>query len=165
MITRLGSYLSPEPLLQEPGFVGAVAADGQAMPTFAYARNNPLMYVDPDGLHPGHPKPNNLPATPPDFCRLNPGSCPHTTPGGTNWDPGSFKPRHKVCEIVPSACKESKDCPNQQSAGPFLKCAAVAMTIYGLAIKQGMSPEKARVLAETAFWTCMENNPIPAGSP
>ena len=43
-------YLSPEPLLQNPGDVTGRAEDGQSMPTYAYASNNPLSNIDPDGL-------------------------------------------------------------------------------------------------------------------
>lgn len=43
-------YLSPEPLLQSPGYVRTMAARGMQVPTYAYAENNPLMYVDIDGL-------------------------------------------------------------------------------------------------------------------
>lgn len=45
-----GRYLSPEPMLQEPQWVRDEAQDGFSTPTYAYARNNPLRYVDPTGL-------------------------------------------------------------------------------------------------------------------
>lgn len=46
----LGSYLSPEPLLQSPGYMTTMASRGMQVPTYAYAANNPLRYVDRDGL-------------------------------------------------------------------------------------------------------------------
>ncbi|MEQ1737735.1 MAG: RHS repeat-associated core domain-containing protein, partial [Rhodoglobus sp.] len=48
----LGSrYLSPEPLLQRPGWVKREAEQGYATPTYAYARNNPVRHTDPTGLN------------------------------------------------------------------------------------------------------------------
>ncbi len=47
---RLGRYLSPEPLLQQPDYVRLMAQSGMSVPTYAYAANNPLKYSDPDGL-------------------------------------------------------------------------------------------------------------------
>lgn len=44
----MGRYLSPEPMLQEPGWVLAEASGGYAVPTYAYARNNPLAYTIED---------------------------------------------------------------------------------------------------------------------
>ena len=46
----LWRYLSPEPLLQEQMYVKGMAQQGMAVPTYAYAFNNPLSYVDPTGL-------------------------------------------------------------------------------------------------------------------
>lgn len=48
-----GRYLSPEPLLQSPAFVRRMARRGMSVPTYAYAANNPLRYVDSTGLAPG----------------------------------------------------------------------------------------------------------------
>jgi hypothetical protein len=46
-------YLSPEPLLQDPHFTLFGALQGRSYPTYAYALNNPLRYVDASGLDPG----------------------------------------------------------------------------------------------------------------
>lgn len=48
--SQAGSYLSPEPMLQSPTFTTSMAARGMQVPTYAYAANNPLRYVDPNGL-------------------------------------------------------------------------------------------------------------------
>ena len=45
------SYLSPEPLLQDPKWVRDEASDGFSAPTYSYARNNPVKYIDPTGLY------------------------------------------------------------------------------------------------------------------
>jgi RHS repeat-associated protein len=45
----IGRYLSPEPLLQDPKFVGLMAKRGQSMPTYSYANNNPVSKYDPNG--------------------------------------------------------------------------------------------------------------------
>jgi hypothetical protein len=48
----LVSYLSPEPLLQSPKWVRSELVGGHQVPTYAYARNNPVAYVDPTGNGP-----------------------------------------------------------------------------------------------------------------
>jgi RHS repeat-associated protein len=46
-----GSWLSPEPMLQDPSWVKGEAQEGFSAPIYAYARNNPLRYIDPTGLY------------------------------------------------------------------------------------------------------------------
>jgi hypothetical protein len=46
-------YLSPEPLLEDPLYILGEHLSGFTTPTYGYARNNPLAYLDPDGLNPG----------------------------------------------------------------------------------------------------------------
>lgn len=45
-----GSYLSPEPLLQDPTWVASQLRSGQQVPTYSYALNNPIAHIDPNGL-------------------------------------------------------------------------------------------------------------------
>ncbi len=44
-----GRYLSPEPMLQSPVAVKAMAMRGMSMPAYAYANNNPIKNTDPTG--------------------------------------------------------------------------------------------------------------------
>ena len=46
---KQGRYLFPEPMLEEQGYVAAMASHGMLAPTYAYAANSPLMFADPDG--------------------------------------------------------------------------------------------------------------------
>jgi RHS repeat-associated protein len=46
----IGRYLQPEPMLVNPRFVVGMARRGFGAPAYAYAVNNPVNYVDPDGL-------------------------------------------------------------------------------------------------------------------
>ena len=43
-------YLQPEPLLQDPMYLQGTAVQGQSVPAYAYAFNNPIDVVDEDGL-------------------------------------------------------------------------------------------------------------------
>jgi RHS repeat-associated protein len=47
--STIGSWLSPEPLSRSPGYVAGMAQTGMGVPTYSYAANTPLRYVDPDG--------------------------------------------------------------------------------------------------------------------
>lgn len=46
-----GNYLSPEPLLQNPNWVRRELKSGHQVPSYAYARNNPIAYTDVTGLY------------------------------------------------------------------------------------------------------------------
>ena len=44
-------YLQPEPLLQRPNYVQAMARQGYSSNPYAYALNNPIQSTDPSGLY------------------------------------------------------------------------------------------------------------------
>ena len=46
----IGRFLEPEPMLQDPRYVAAVAHAGYSVPAYGYALNNPLAWKDPNGL-------------------------------------------------------------------------------------------------------------------
>ncbi|WP_141257525.1 MULTISPECIES: RHS repeat-associated core domain-containing protein [unclassified Myxococcus] len=46
----IGRYLQPEPMLQSPRYVRAMAWRGRSVGAYAYALNNPLHFVDRNGL-------------------------------------------------------------------------------------------------------------------
>jgi RHS repeat-associated protein len=48
-----GRWVSPEPLLKNPAWVVSQAAWGMHVSAYAYALNNPIANVDPNGLSPG----------------------------------------------------------------------------------------------------------------
>jgi hypothetical protein len=50
-------YLQPEPALQNPFFVKVQARMGHSLPTYSYALNNPIAFVDSDGFTPTYPPP------------------------------------------------------------------------------------------------------------
>src|SRR5262249_6230660 len=77
-----GRYLGPEPLLNDTEYAADMATDGQSVTAYAYAFNNPLHYVDTDGLS------STIPMDSPDdwvmlplagvfvlWCALNPEAC------------------------------------------------------------------------------------------
>lgn len=43
-------YLSPEPMVQSPDYLARMAQNGYSVSTYAYALDNPLGYLDRDGL-------------------------------------------------------------------------------------------------------------------
>ncbi len=46
----LAGYLSPDPLLLAPGYLYAQSAIGRTVHAYSYATNNPLNFLDPNGL-------------------------------------------------------------------------------------------------------------------
>lgn len=59
-MNRVGRYLSPEPMLQEPGFAAYRATQGLNTPAYAYANNNPLSRTDSTGLFDTPSSPSSL---------------------------------------------------------------------------------------------------------
>ncbi len=47
----VGRYLSSEPMLQSPRYVKLMASKGLSVPSYSYAANNPLRFVDRNGLY------------------------------------------------------------------------------------------------------------------
>ncbi|MBI4934259.1 MAG: RHS domain-containing protein [Actinobacteria bacterium] len=53
-----GRYLAQEPLTRAPMYLRQMAESGYGVPAYAYALNNPVRYVDLNGLDPGVPYPD-----------------------------------------------------------------------------------------------------------
>ena len=51
----LGRYLSSEPLAKSPGYMAAMGGAGMSVPSYSYALNDPLRFIDSSGLAPGDP--------------------------------------------------------------------------------------------------------------
>jgi RHS repeat-associated protein len=47
-----GRYLQPEPMTMKPSYLAAMMAAGSSIPTYSYALNNPLHFIDRDGNNP-----------------------------------------------------------------------------------------------------------------
>jgi RHS repeat-associated protein len=79
-----GRYLQPEPLLMTPSSAARYARGGRTLPAYAYALNNPVSVVDPDGqdaLDGSGSKSGKLQCT---SCPgLDPKDSPRTPPAGT----------------------------------------------------------------------------------
>lgn len=93
------SYLSPEPLLQNPEWLKAKVELGQQVPAYGYAANNPIGNTDEDGLQPRPSGPNTA-----SFCSLNPGACAPRPPSQPSF-----------CTLNPGACPSPKQ---PDSCGP-----------------------------------------------
>ena len=152
-----GRYLSPEPLLQPrnladdpelltlpaplrqaisqmssgPGFAAAQAKLGRSVPAYAYALNNPLAFVDPDGLA----------ATREDFCRET-GQC----------IPDYCVQNPEVCNSPPpNKCEDPK-------AQGIITCPGKCSIYGGLAYLacKAAGGEKCALFAYKVFTGCMK---------
>lgn len=117
-------YLSPDPILQNPKAVRMSVMQGQSLPTYSYALNNPMRYTDPNGLWPFPWQPGKLCVS--SSCRPNQtNACrdlPETSPKAG--DPGELKmlPSPGTCSDsdavytdtgvlkIPNSCKCTVNC-------------------------------------------------------
>ncbi len=76
-----GSYLSPEPLLQDPNWLKEELQAGYQVPAYGYAANNPVTNGDPTGLWRTYQPPAGAGIQP----QGQPGSTPQPPP--YNWNP------------------------------------------------------------------------------
>jgi len=167
------SYLQPEPLLQPrtsvsdmdwmalparlrqeilrqssgPGYVSSLAKQGKSAPTYAYAFNNPLSFIDPDGnagtKEQFCSETGSCPL--PDFCAQNPQLC--NGPPGPGPGPGGGGGGGLSCEDPKT--QGIITCPG--------KCAVYGGLAY-LSCKAA-GGEKCALFAYKVYMGCMEGCP------
>lgn len=137
-------WLTPEPLLREPLHVLGEHLSAHATPTYAYARNSPIAYVDPDGLDP-----------------LRPPSGPNSPPGNYH---GPLPLPEYPSQTPPSGPQLPEYKPPGTPAGPGAQasfpvcsggCAVVAGGTFALCMAQKQNRTLCRRFMAVAWTTCM----------
>ena len=140
----IGRYLSPEPLLQEPTWVASELQEGHQVPAYSYARNNPVAYIDPDGLDP-----------------LRPPSGPNSPPGNyhgplplPNFPSQTPPPGPQLPEYSPPP---SPPGPGASGSVPgcTAACSASAAAVFALCMAQKQNLTLCRKVFYTSWTVCM----------
>jgi hypothetical protein len=150
-------------MLQKPLWVKQQGNDGFSVPTYAYARNNPIRYVDVDGNNPAVAVPvagagvglaaAALAASL--WCKANQEACIKLIRDMLDWDnPVVPKPKDDVCKTTPTIGPGQNRC-LLKCEEDLLECQSGCDTAQTDPVRRGICREMCTVLKSLCDYRCM----------